>query len=264
MGWTSLSTIMGINMGRLSTRCWNIAVVICFHSALSVSEVRHWCLAIRPGSHPKCVRWGLRSGLCAGQSSSSTPISQTISVWTSLCVRGHCHPETGKGCHKIGSTESSRMLLYAVALRFPFTETKGQSPNHYSSSTKRYSWDYALGKVAFSWHPPNPDLSVKLLDCEAWFITLENTFSLLGVQWRRSLHHCSWCFALHMVIVRLVCGCSDMDTHFMKLPTRGWPINRKGRFQVFITIGNQYFWVPIFKKYLFKKNVQLYLTRQVS
>jgi hypothetical protein len=28
------------------------------------------------------------------------------------------------------STESSRILLYAEALRFPFTGTKGLSPNH--------------------------------------------------------------------------------------------------------------------------------------
>uniref|UniRef100_A0A4W5LEJ2 Uncharacterized protein n=1 Tax=Hucho hucho TaxID=62062 RepID=A0A4W5LEJ2_9TELE len=33
-------------------------------------------------------------------------------------------------CHKVGSTESSRMSLYAIALRFPFTENKGPNPNH--------------------------------------------------------------------------------------------------------------------------------------
>jgi hypothetical protein len=33
-------------------------------------------------------------------------------------------------CHKVGSTESSRMSLFAVALTFPFTGTKGPSPNH--------------------------------------------------------------------------------------------------------------------------------------
>ena len=31
---------------------------------------------------------------------------------------------------EVESTESSRMSLYAVALRFPFTGTKGRSPNH--------------------------------------------------------------------------------------------------------------------------------------
>ena len=36
-------------------------------------------------------------------------------------------------CHKVGSSEPSRMSLYAVALRFPFTGTKGPSPNHETS-----------------------------------------------------------------------------------------------------------------------------------
>ena len=53
------------------------------------------------------------------------------------------------------------------------------SPKHYSSSTKLYSWQYALGQVAFSWQPPTPDSSVGLPDGEAGFITLENAFPLL-------------------------------------------------------------------------------------
>ena len=58
-----------------------------------------------------------------------------IYVWTSLCARGHCRVETGKClpqnyCHKVGSTELSRMSLYAVALIFPFNGTKGPSLNH--------------------------------------------------------------------------------------------------------------------------------------
>jgi hypothetical protein len=47
-------------------------------------------------------------------------------------------------CHKVESTDSSRMSLYTVELRFPFTGTKGPepwkiAPDHYSSSTKLYS-----------------------------------------------------------------------------------------------------------------------------
>ena len=74
--------------------------------------------------------------------------------------------------HKVVSTESSRMSLYAVALIFPFTGTKGPSPHretapdHYSSSTKLYSWHYTFGQVAFSWHLQNPDLCVGLTDGE--------------------------------------------------------------------------------------------------
>ena len=100
------------------------------------------------------------------QSSSSTLIN--ISVWTSLCAQGHCHAETGKGLPQTNATKmdaQNRIELYAVALRFPFTGTKGPSPNHYSS-TNRYSWHYALGQVVFSWHLPNPDSSVGLPDGE--------------------------------------------------------------------------------------------------
>jgi hypothetical protein len=110
---------------------------------------------------------------------------QTISVWTLLCTRRHCHAETEKGLlincrHIVGSTEWSRMSLYAIALRFPFTGTKGPelwktAPDQYSSSTKIYHWHYALGQVAFSWHPYGD--------------------------------------------LRLVCGYSAMETHFMKLLT---------------------------------------------
>ena len=38
-------------LGRLFTRCWNIAAGTCFHSShKSISEVGHRCWAIRPGS----------------------------------------------------------------------------------------------------------------------------------------------------------------------------------------------------------------------
>jgi hypothetical protein len=33
-------------------------------------------------------------------------------------------------CHKVGSTKSSRMSMYAVALLFLFTGTRGPIPNH--------------------------------------------------------------------------------------------------------------------------------------
>jgi hypothetical protein len=83
----------------------------------------------RSNSSQRCSV-GLRSELCAGQSSSSTRSRQTISVWTSLCAWGNRKGPSSNCCHKVGSTESSRMSLYAVALRFPFTGTKGPSSNH--------------------------------------------------------------------------------------------------------------------------------------
>jgi hypothetical protein len=88
---------------------------------------------------------GLRSGLCADQSSSSTPISTNHFCMDLALCTGELSCWNRKGpslncCHKVGSTESSRRSLYAVALRFPFTGTKGPepwktTPDHYSSST---------------------------------------------------------------------------------------------------------------------------------
>ena len=69
----------------------------------SISEVGHWCwgdqawLAVGIPIHPKGVRWG--SGQSSVQASQVLPhrSRQTIPVWTSLCARGYCHAETGKG-----------------------------------------------------------------------------------------------------------------------------------------------------------------------
>ena len=80
---TSYSKIMGINMEFVwfSTRCWNIAAGTCFHSVTralvkSGTDVGRLGLARsrRSNSSQRCSM-GLRSGLCASQSSSSTTIS---------------------------------------------------------------------------------------------------------------------------------------------------------------------------------------------
>ena len=65
------------------------------------------------------------------------------------------------------------MSLYGEALRFPFTGTKGPSPNHekepqtiippppnFTAGTMHW------GQVVFSWQPPNPDSFVGLPDGE--------------------------------------------------------------------------------------------------
>ena len=108
-------------LGRLSTRCWNIADGTCFHSATRALE-RGRAMALGD----------LRSGLCACQSSSYTPKNH-FCMDLALCT-GEFY-WNGKGfspncCHKVGSTESPRMSLYAVALRFSFNGTKGSSQNH--------------------------------------------------------------------------------------------------------------------------------------
>ena len=75
------------------------------------------------------------------------------------------------------------------------------SPDHYSNSTKLYSWHYALEQVTFSWHLPNLDSSVRLSDGGAWFTTLENVFPLL--QWWRASHPSSRSLVLCMLILDL-------------------------------------------------------------
>ena len=106
---TSHSKIMGINMelipfaaitvstllGRLSTRCWNIAAGICFHSATralvrSGTDVGQLGLVrSRHSNSSQRCSMGLRSGLCRGQSSSSTPISTNhFCMDLALCLYG--------------------------------------------------------------------------------------------------------------------------------------------------------------------------------
>ena len=124
--------------------------------------LEHCCGDLLPFS--QTIRSGLQSAF-----QFIPKVFDRVSVWTSLCALGHCYAETGKGlspncCHKVGSTESSRMSLYAVALRFPFTGTKGPSSNHEKQPQTRIPpppnfTDRTMHwrMVVFSWHPPNTD-----------------------------------------------------------------------------------------------------------
>jgi hypothetical protein len=71
----------------------------------------------------------------------------------------------------------------------------------------------------FSWHPPNPDSSVVLPDGEAWLITPENAFTLFQSPMAASFTPLQLTLGIAHEDLRLVCGCSAMKTHFMKLPT---------------------------------------------
>jgi hypothetical protein len=108
--WTAAS-----RMGRLSIICWNIAAGTCFHLATTAlvrsgAGVGQLGLAhSRPNSSQRCLM-ELRSGLCAGQSSSSTPISTNhFCMDLALCTRVlSCRSRKGpsSNCsHKVGSTE---------------------------------------------------------------------------------------------------------------------------------------------------------------
>ena len=99
-------------LGRLSTRCWNIVAGTCFHSgtrALVRSGTDVGRLGLARSQHSitsqRCSM-GLRLGLCAGQSSSSTSISTnnffmdlalctgTLSCWNKKGPSPNC-------CHKL-------------------------------------------------------------------------------------------------------------------------------------------------------------------
>jgi hypothetical protein len=60
-----------------------------------------------------------------------------------------------------------------------------------------------------SWHLPNG---------EVWFITRENAFPLLQIPMAASFTPLQPMLGIARGDLRLVCGCSVMETHFMKLP----------------------------------------------
>ena len=175
----------------------------------SINEVRHWSWAIRLSSQsafqfiPKVFDEVEVRALCRPFKFSTPILGNHFCKDRTLC--------TGKlscwNCfHKVGSTELCRILLYAVVLRFPFTETKGPGSNHekqpqtgiphppnFTVATMhwgmrspgiRHAIHYAL-RHTFSWHPPKPDLSV---GGEAWFITPGNAFRGWAVVAPRRFH----------------------------------------------------------------------------
>jgi hypothetical protein len=119
----------------------------------SISEVGHWCWAIRPSSQSafqfiQKVFDGVEvRALCRPVKFFHVDFDKPFLYGPHFLHRGIVMQERASPscCHKFGSTESSRMSLYTVVFRFPFTGTKGPSPNHekqpdhYSSSTKLYS-----------------------------------------------------------------------------------------------------------------------------
>ena len=132
---------------------------------------------------------GLRSGLCAGQSSSSTPHS-LIHVFMdfALCTGAQsCWNRKGPSpncSHKVGSMELSKISWYAEAFRVPFTGTKGPRPvpEKQPHTIIPPPPNFTLGTMQsdkFSWQPPNPDLSIRSLDGEVRFVTPENASPLL-------------------------------------------------------------------------------------
>ena len=111
--------------------------------------------------HPKGVL--LESGLCAGQSSLSTPNSLSyVCMGLALCTGAQsCWNRKGpspKCSHKVGSMELSNISWYAEAFAVPFTGAKRprpapekQSHTIIPPSTKLYTWHSSVRQVLFSW-----------------------------------------------------------------------------------------------------------------
>jgi hypothetical protein len=97
-----------------------------------------------------------------------------------------------------------------------------KNPGHYSSSTKLYSWHYAFGQVAFSWHWPNPDSSIGLPDGERDSSFQRMCFHCSRVPMAASFTPLRPTLGLAHGDLRLVCDCSAMETHFMNLLTNSY------------------------------------------
>ena len=90
-------------------------------------------LSLRSNSSQRCSI-GLSSGLCAGQSSSSTPNSLIhVFMDLALCTGAQsCWNRKGPSpncSHKVGSMELSKISWYDEAFRVPFTGTNAPQPS---------------------------------------------------------------------------------------------------------------------------------------
>ena len=124
----------------------------------------------------------------------------------------------GKGLHKLlPQSWNYRMSLYVVALRFPFTGTKGPNPNH--------------EKQPLTIIPPPPNFalciragSIRLLDCQMVKLdsSLQRMFPLLQSPIASSFRPLQATLGIAHGDLRPVCGFLAIKNHFMKLPTNSY------------------------------------------
>jgi hypothetical protein len=104
-----------------------------------------------------------------------------------------------------------------VALRFPFTGTKGPSPNHEKQpQTIIYPLsNFTVGTMHWGKYcsPGIRQTQISSSDCQ--MVKLDSS-----LQRKRVIANGD---------IRLVCGCSVMETHFMKLPTNSYCANIASR-----------------------------------
>ena len=114
------------------------------------------------------------------------------------------------------------MSLHAVALRFPFTLTKGPSPNHEKQPRP------------LSFHPQTLQLALCIGAGSVLLASTKPRFVCRTARWQSVIHHSRErvstapesnftplqpTLGIEHGDLRLVCGCSAMETHSMKLLT---------------------------------------------
>ena len=100
--------------------CWFTSVfwdVVLLHHPTSVEQnsPKPWCSL----HHTLQLGWGFEVVCLFFSTSSSTLISTNHSVWTSLCARGHCRAETGKGLPQTVATKleaQNRLECHSVKI----------------------------------------------------------------------------------------------------------------------------------------------------
>ena len=109
---------------------------------------------------------------------------------------------------------------------------------------------YALRQIVFSWHPLNLASSVGLPDGEASFTTPENAFPLLQSPVAVSINPLQLTLGIAHGDLRLVCGYSAMENHFMKLPINSSYFDFASRGLGFISFFNSSLSHPVFLLWL--------------
>ena len=138
-----------------------------------------------------------------------------------LCARRHCHAETGKSLPQTVATKleaQNGLNVIVFCSIVPSAKHETQPQTIIPPPPKLTVSCYAYGQITLFWHPPNPDSSIRLPDGEARFIIPVNAFPLLQSPMAASFTPLQLMLGILQCNLRLVCGCSAMETHFMKLP----------------------------------------------
>ena len=146
----------------------------------------------------------LRSGLCVGQSSSSTPNPLLMSLWT--CFVHWCTVMLGYCSHKVGNMEMSIISWYAEAFRVPLTRTKRPSPAPEEQPHTIIPLHQTLHLAQCSQTSTvllantRPRLIHQIARWRRAICHSRERLHCSRVQWQRALHHCIQHFALHLLM----------------------------------------------------------------